>query len=47
MCLFCFPAQFNGDEVNMRHLTSGSWEVSQILEYDEEADTVYITDTLT
>uniref|UniRef100_A0A8C7CP75 Dipeptidyl peptidase like 10 n=1 Tax=Oncorhynchus kisutch TaxID=8019 RepID=A0A8C7CP75_ONCKI len=32
--------QFNGDEVNMRHLTSGSWEVSQILEYDEEADTL-------
>uniref|UniRef100_A0A8C8BRF1 Dipeptidylpeptidase IV N-terminal domain-containing protein n=1 Tax=Oncorhynchus tshawytscha TaxID=74940 RepID=A0A8C8BRF1_ONCTS len=28
------------DQVNMRHLTSGSWEVSQILEYDEEADTV-------
>ncbi|CAB1328357.1 unnamed protein product, partial [Coregonus sp. 'balchen'] len=24
--------QFNGVEVNMRHLTSGSWEVSQILE---------------
>uniref|UniRef100_A0A4W5NRQ6 Dipeptidyl peptidase like 10 n=1 Tax=Hucho hucho TaxID=62062 RepID=A0A4W5NRQ6_9TELE len=32
--------QFNGDEVDMRHLTSGSWEVSQILEYDEETDTV-------
>uniref|UniRef100_A0A673Z7V2 Dipeptidyl peptidase like 10 n=1 Tax=Salmo trutta TaxID=8032 RepID=A0A673Z7V2_SALTR len=28
------------DQVNLRHLTSGSWEVSQILEYDEEADTV-------
>ncbi|XP_070986901.1 inactive dipeptidyl peptidase 10-like [Oncorhynchus clarkii lewisi] len=37
--------QFNGDEVNMRHLTSGSWEVSQILEYDEEADTVYFLST--
>uniref|UniRef100_A0A4W5NST7 Dipeptidyl peptidase like 10 n=1 Tax=Hucho hucho TaxID=62062 RepID=A0A4W5NST7_9TELE len=37
--------QFNGDEVDMRHLTSGSWEVSQILEYDEETDTVYFLST--
>uniref|UniRef100_A0A674A2P9 Inactive dipeptidyl peptidase 10-like n=1 Tax=Salmo trutta TaxID=8032 RepID=A0A674A2P9_SALTR len=27
------------DQVNMRHLTSGNWEVSQILEYDERAVT--------
>uniref|UniRef100_A0A673ZAT3 Dipeptidyl peptidase like 10 n=1 Tax=Salmo trutta TaxID=8032 RepID=A0A673ZAT3_SALTR len=33
------------DQVNLRHLTSGSWEVSQILEYDEEADTVYFLST--
>ncbi|KAL0964057.1 hypothetical protein UPYG_G00317750 [Umbra pygmaea] len=37
--------QFNGNEVNMRHLTSGSWEVSQILEYDEKADIVYFLST--
>ncbi|XP_029559388.1 inactive dipeptidyl peptidase 10-like [Salmo trutta] len=37
--------QFNGDEVNMRHLTSGNWEVSQILEYDERAVTVYFLST--
>uniref|UniRef100_A0A4W5NJ54 Dipeptidyl peptidase like 10 n=1 Tax=Hucho hucho TaxID=62062 RepID=A0A4W5NJ54_9TELE len=33
------------DQVDMRHLTSGSWEVSQILEYDEETDTVYFLST--
>uniref|UniRef100_A0A672IYG3 Dipeptidyl peptidase like 10 n=1 Tax=Salarias fasciatus TaxID=181472 RepID=A0A672IYG3_SALFA len=27
--------QSDGQEVNIRHLTSGSWEVSQILGYDE------------
>uniref|UniRef100_A0A8C8BWW2 Dipeptidylpeptidase IV N-terminal domain-containing protein n=1 Tax=Oncorhynchus tshawytscha TaxID=74940 RepID=A0A8C8BWW2_ONCTS len=39
--------QFNGDEVNMRHLTSGSWEVSQILEYDEEGPSSQVNLTLT
>uniref|UniRef100_A0A3P8ZRY9 Dipeptidyl peptidase like 10 n=1 Tax=Esox lucius TaxID=8010 RepID=A0A3P8ZRY9_ESOLU len=37
--------QFSGNEVNMRHLTSGSWEVSQILAYDEKVDTVYFLST--
>ncbi|KAJ8012418.1 hypothetical protein DPEC_G00042550 [Dallia pectoralis] len=34
--------QLNGNEVNMRHLTSGSWEVSEMLAYDEMVDTVVL-----
>ncbi|XP_029968486.1 inactive dipeptidyl peptidase 10 [Salarias fasciatus] len=33
--------QSDGQEVNIRHLTSGSWEVSQILGYDESTNSVY------
>lgn len=29
-----------GQGVNLRHLTSGSWEVIQILAYDESAHSV-------
>uniref|UniRef100_A0AAQ4P3E0 Dipeptidyl-peptidase 10 (inactive) n=1 Tax=Gasterosteus aculeatus aculeatus TaxID=481459 RepID=A0AAQ4P3E0_GASAC len=29
------------NQVNLRHLTSGSWEVSQILAYDESANSLY------
>eukprot|EP00064_Thunnus_orientalis_P003779 superscaffoldBa00000322_g3790 len=32
--------QSEGQEVNLRHLTSGSWEVSQILAYDESTNSV-------
>ncbi|KAM6984943.1 inactive dipeptidyl peptidase 10-like [Aplochiton taeniatus] len=34
-----------GEEVNMRHLTSGSWEVSQILVYEENTNSVYFLST--
>ncbi|KAM9347061.1 inactive dipeptidyl peptidase 10-like [Symphorus nematophorus] len=34
-----------GQEVNIRHLTSGSWEVSQILAYDESTNSVYFLST--
>ncbi|KAM4608241.1 inactive dipeptidyl peptidase 10-like [Polymixia lowei] len=34
-----------GQEANLRHLTSGSWEVSQVLAYDQSADTVYFLST--
>ncbi|KAF7662201.1 hypothetical protein LDENG_00242590 [Lucifuga dentata] len=33
--------QSQGQEVNLRHLTSGSWEVSQILAYDQNMNSVY------
>lgn len=37
--------QSDSQEVNMRHLTSGSWEVSQILAYDEGTNSVYFLST--
>ncbi|KAM9364846.1 inactive dipeptidyl peptidase 10-like [Pholidichthys leucotaenia] len=37
--------QSAGLEVNMRHLTSGSWEVSQILAYDESSNLLYFVST--
>ncbi|XP_042282856.1 inactive dipeptidyl peptidase 10-like isoform X1 [Thunnus maccoyii] len=37
--------QSEGQEVNLRHLTSGSWEVSQILAYDESTNSVYFLST--
>ncbi|XP_040913929.1 inactive dipeptidyl peptidase 10-like [Toxotes jaculatrix] len=37
--------QSEGQEVNIRHLTSGSWEVSQILAYDENTSSVYFLST--
>uniref|UniRef100_A0A4W6FRF4 Dipeptidyl-peptidase 10 (inactive) n=1 Tax=Lates calcarifer TaxID=8187 RepID=A0A4W6FRF4_LATCA len=37
--------QSEGQEVNLRHLTSGSWEVTQILAYDESANSVYFLST--
>uniref|UniRef100_A0A8C5DXU3 Inactive dipeptidyl peptidase 10-like n=1 Tax=Gouania willdenowi TaxID=441366 RepID=A0A8C5DXU3_GOUWI len=33
--------QFEGQETNLRHLTSGSWEVTRILSYDEKINMVY------
>ncbi|CAJ1078651.1 inactive dipeptidyl peptidase 10-like isoform X1 [Xyrichtys novacula] len=32
-------------EVNIRHLTSGGWEVTQILAYDEKTNSVYFLST--
>ncbi|XP_037645724.1 inactive dipeptidyl peptidase 10-like [Sebastes umbrosus] len=37
--------QSEGQEVNVRHLTSGSWEVFQILAYDESTNSVYFLST--
>ncbi|XP_069554833.1 inactive dipeptidyl peptidase 10-like [Brachyistius frenatus] len=37
--------QSEGQEVNLRHLTSGSWEVSEILAYDEGTNLVYFLST--
>ncbi|XP_060909965.1 inactive dipeptidyl peptidase 10-like [Labrus mixtus] len=37
--------QSESQEVNLRHLTSGSWEVSQILAYDESTNSVYFLST--
>ncbi|XP_047456351.1 inactive dipeptidyl peptidase 10-like [Mugil cephalus] len=37
--------QSDGQEVNLRHLTSGSWEVSQILAYDESTNSIYFLST--
>uniref|UniRef100_A0A8C5G3P2 Inactive dipeptidyl peptidase 10-like n=1 Tax=Gouania willdenowi TaxID=441366 RepID=A0A8C5G3P2_GOUWI len=35
--------QFEGQETNLRHLTSGSWEVTRILSYDEKINMVVST----
>ncbi|KAI3356568.1 hypothetical protein L3Q82_017769, partial [Scortum barcoo] len=37
--------QSEGQDVNLRHLTSGSWEVSNILAYDESTNSVYFLST--
>nr|XP_019955180.1 PREDICTED: inactive dipeptidyl peptidase 10-like [Paralichthys olivaceus] len=37
--------QSEDQEVNLRHLTSGSWEVSQILAFDETTNSVYFLST--
>ncbi|KAM6954818.1 inactive dipeptidyl peptidase 10-like [Lycodopsis pacificus] len=37
--------QSEGEEVNLRHLTSGSWEVSRILAYDESTNSLYFLST--
>ncbi|KTF87191.1 hypothetical protein cypCar_00046175, partial [Cyprinus carpio] len=33
--------QPEGKEISMRHLTSGTWEVTEILTYDEKWNSVY------
>nr|XP_020475860.1 inactive dipeptidyl peptidase 10-like isoform X1 [Monopterus albus] len=38
-------SQSEGQKVNLRHLTSGSWEVSQILAYAESTNLVYFLST--
>ncbi|XP_076023937.1 inactive dipeptidyl peptidase 10-like [Genypterus blacodes] len=37
--------QVKGQEVNLRHLTSGSWEVTEILAFDQSTDSVYFLST--
>ncbi|XP_051564356.1 inactive dipeptidyl peptidase 10-like [Myxocyprinus asiaticus] len=37
--------QSKGQDVNMRHLTSGTWEVTEILTYDEKWNEVYFLST--
>ncbi|XP_066542027.1 inactive dipeptidyl peptidase 10-like [Hoplias malabaricus] len=37
--------QDTGTEVNIRHLTSGSWEVTKIMAYDQSLNTVYYLST--
>ncbi|KAJ8350582.1 hypothetical protein SKAU_G00257120 [Synaphobranchus kaupii] len=37
--------QAGREEVNIRHLTSGNWEVTQISAYDEGSNTVYFLST--
>uniref|UniRef100_A0AAV2K0Y0 Uncharacterized protein n=1 Tax=Knipowitschia caucasica TaxID=637954 RepID=A0AAV2K0Y0_KNICA len=34
-----------GEDVNIRHLTSGSWEVTQIVAYDEDSSLLYYLST--
>ncbi|KAK7154623.1 hypothetical protein R3I94_007828 [Phoxinus phoxinus] len=43
--LAMMSAQPEGEEVSVRHLTSGAWEVTEILTYDEKWDTVYFLST--
>ncbi|XP_070694436.1 inactive dipeptidyl peptidase 10-like [Pempheris klunzingeri] len=37
--------QSEGQEANVRHLTSGSWEVTHILAYDESTNSLYFLST--
>lgn len=37
--------QVTGEDVNIRHLTSGNWEVSEVLAYEESTNTVYFLST--
>ncbi|XP_069588656.1 inactive dipeptidyl peptidase 10 isoform X3 [Ranitomeya imitator] len=40
-----FSVQVKTDRVNIRHLTSGSWEVIRILAYDEPSEKLYFLST--
>ncbi|KAL1021891.1 hypothetical protein UPYG_G00019380 [Umbra pygmaea] len=40
-----FTKSFRSDQSDVRHLTSGNWEVTKILEYDEEEQTIYFIST--
>ncbi|XP_067300735.1 inactive dipeptidyl peptidase 10-like isoform X1 [Pseudorasbora parva] len=40
-----FTSQVRADQNEVRHLTSGNWEVTQILAYDENAQTIYFLST--
>ncbi|KAJ8003535.1 hypothetical protein DPEC_G00149360 [Dallia pectoralis] len=36
-----FTKSFRSDQSDVRHLTSGNWEVTKILSYNEDAQTIY------
>uniref|UniRef100_A0A8C7CT93 Dipeptidyl peptidase like 10 n=1 Tax=Oncorhynchus kisutch TaxID=8019 RepID=A0A8C7CT93_ONCKI len=40
-----FTTQFRADQNEVRHLTSGNWEVTKILAYDESNDNIYFLST--
>ncbi|XP_055070593.1 inactive dipeptidyl peptidase 10 isoform X3 [Misgurnus anguillicaudatus] len=40
-----FTSQVRADQNEVRHLTSGNWEVTQILAYDENVHTIYFLST--
>uniref|UniRef100_A0AAQ5XZI4 Dipeptidyl peptidase like 10 n=1 Tax=Amphiprion ocellaris TaxID=80972 RepID=A0AAQ5XZI4_AMPOC len=40
-----FTAQFRADQNEVRHLTSGNWEVTKIIAYDENTDNLYFLST--
>ncbi|XP_067265131.1 inactive dipeptidyl peptidase 10-like isoform X1 [Chanodichthys erythropterus] len=40
-----FTSQGRADQNEVRHLTSGNWEVTQILAYDESAQSIYFLST--
>lgn len=40
-----FWSQSDGGEGSVRHLTSGSWEVTRLLAYDESISSVYFLST--
>uniref|UniRef100_A0A4W6EZ82 Dipeptidyl peptidase like 10 n=1 Tax=Lates calcarifer TaxID=8187 RepID=A0A4W6EZ82_LATCA len=40
-----FTTQFRADQNEVRHLTSGNWEVTKIIAYDENTDNLYFLST--
>ncbi|XP_024116225.1 inactive dipeptidyl peptidase 10 isoform X1 [Oryzias melastigma] len=40
-----FTTQFRADQNEVRHLTSGNWEVTKIISYDENTDNLYFLST--
>ncbi|XP_029314602.1 inactive dipeptidyl peptidase 10 isoform X1 [Cottoperca gobio] len=40
-----FTTQFRADQNEVRHLTSGNWEVTKILSFDENTDNLYFLST--
>ncbi|KAJ0005991.1 hypothetical protein NQD34_015885 [Periophthalmus magnuspinnatus] len=40
-----FTTQFRADQNEVRHLTSGNWEVTRIVAYDENSDNLYFLST--
>ncbi|XP_062862751.1 inactive dipeptidyl peptidase 10-like [Trichomycterus rosablanca] len=40
-----FTTQVRADQNEVRHLTSGNWEVTEILAYDESSQTIYFLST--
>uniref|UniRef100_A0A8C4H6H7 Dipeptidyl peptidase like 10 n=1 Tax=Dicentrarchus labrax TaxID=13489 RepID=A0A8C4H6H7_DICLA len=40
-----FTTQFRADQNEVRHLTSGNWEVTRIISYDENTDNLYFLST--